>query len=132
MEVTGKVALVAGATSGLGLATAELFATRGAKVALLGRRGDLARKLAGSLNGEAIGVEAEAVAAAIAETVGPNHSRRSSRSSQARNDSAGRRSSPGLRRTSSKTTTSTPRRSASTPATGSRPEAVFRVGFGRR
>jgi NAD(P)-dependent dehydrogenase (short-subunit alcohol dehydrogenase family) len=30
------------------------------------------------------------------------------------------------------TTTSTPRHSASTPATGSRPEAVFRVGFGRR
>jgi NAD(P)-dependent dehydrogenase (short-subunit alcohol dehydrogenase family) len=75
MEITGKVALVAGATSGLGLATAELLATRGAKVALLGRRGDLARKLAGSLDAEAIGVEADiadaqAVAAAIAETVG--------------------------------------------------------------
>jgi NAD(P)-dependent dehydrogenase (short-subunit alcohol dehydrogenase family) len=62
MEIMGKVALVAGATSGLALATAELFATRGAKVALLGRRGDLARELAGSLNGEALGVEAEAAA----------------------------------------------------------------------
>jgi NAD(P)-dependent dehydrogenase (short-subunit alcohol dehydrogenase family) len=75
MEITGKVALVAGATSGLGLATAELLATRGAKVAVLGRRGELARKLAGSLDEEAIGVEADiadakAVAAAIAETVG--------------------------------------------------------------
>lgn len=74
MDITGRVALIAGATSGLGLATARYFAERGAKVALLGRRGDLARRLAASLGGDAIGVEAdiadvEAVRAAVTETI---------------------------------------------------------------
>ena len=37
----GKVALVTGATSGLGEATARLFAREGAHVVLAGRREDL-------------------------------------------------------------------------------------------
>ena len=37
-ELNGKVALVAGATSGIGKATAEMFARAGASVVLAGRR----------------------------------------------------------------------------------------------
>jgi 3-hydroxyacyl-CoA dehydrogenase/3-hydroxy-2-methylbutyryl-CoA dehydrogenase len=58
MDISGKIAVVAGGTSGLGLATVRALADRGAKVAVLGRRGQLAREIASSLDG-AIGVEAD-------------------------------------------------------------------------
>jgi NAD(P)-dependent dehydrogenase (short-subunit alcohol dehydrogenase family) len=50
MELKNKVTLITGATSGIGLATAELFAEKGAKIALLGRTSEdveaCAKKLA--------------------------------------------------------------------------------------
>jgi NADP-dependent 3-hydroxy acid dehydrogenase YdfG len=38
MELTGKVAIITGAGSGIGRATAVLFSDKGAKVVLAGRR----------------------------------------------------------------------------------------------
>lgn len=49
MEMTGKVVLVAGATSGIGKATAEMFAKNGASVVLAGRRENLLREITDSL-----------------------------------------------------------------------------------
>jgi meso-butanediol dehydrogenase / (S,S)-butanediol dehydrogenase / diacetyl reductase len=61
-DFAGKVALVTGAASGVGRATAEQLAGRGAAVACLDRRGDdveaLARDIAAA-GGEALGIECE-------------------------------------------------------------------------
>lgn len=56
--LTGKVAVVPGATSGLGLASARALAAEGAHVVLAGRRVELARRHAAELP-SAIGVEAD-------------------------------------------------------------------------
>jgi 3-oxoacyl-[acyl-carrier protein] reductase len=58
LGLEGKAALVTGATSGLGLASAKVLAAEGASVAIAGRRGDLARERAAALP-NAIGVEAD-------------------------------------------------------------------------
>ena len=54
--IKGKVALVAASTSGLGLASAQALASEGARVAISGRRGDVAQSQAAQLQG-AVGYE---------------------------------------------------------------------------
>jgi NAD(P)-dependent dehydrogenase (short-subunit alcohol dehydrogenase family) len=49
-RLAGRVAWISGATSGIGEAAAELFAQEGAKVAIIGRRLELGRKLAARIN----------------------------------------------------------------------------------
>jgi meso-butanediol dehydrogenase/(S,S)-butanediol dehydrogenase/diacetyl reductase len=61
-DFAGKVALVTGAASGVGRATAELLAIRGAAVACIDRRGPDVESLAAGITaagGEALGVECE-------------------------------------------------------------------------
>jgi len=47
MEFNGKVAIVTGSTSGIGMATARKFAEQGGKVAAAGRKKDVLSKIAG-------------------------------------------------------------------------------------
>jgi 3-hydroxyacyl-CoA dehydrogenase / 3-hydroxy-2-methylbutyryl-CoA dehydrogenase len=70
MDIKGKTVFVAGATSGLGLGVVRCFAARGANVVLVGRRRELAERLATEIGEMALGVgadigEPEQVAAAI-------------------------------------------------------------------
>jgi NAD(P)-dependent dehydrogenase (short-subunit alcohol dehydrogenase family) len=76
-RLQGKTAFLAGATSGIGAATARLFAAQGARVAITGRRAAEGEEVAQSIldaGGEAIFVqmdvsEPDQVAGAIAATV---------------------------------------------------------------
>ena len=61
-DFAGKVALVTGAASGVGRATAELLAARGAAVACLDRRGPEVESLAAEIaaaGGDALGIECD-------------------------------------------------------------------------
>ena len=49
MEIQGKVAIITGASTGIGLAAARLFAQHGAKVALVARSAELIQDLADEL-----------------------------------------------------------------------------------
>jgi NADP-dependent 3-hydroxy acid dehydrogenase YdfG len=81
-DMNGKVALITGASSGIGRATAQVFAARGAKVVLAARREDelatLAREI-GSRGGKAtfivthvaIARDVERMVAHAIETFGP-------------------------------------------------------------
>ncbi|HEY6188492.1 MAG TPA: glucose 1-dehydrogenase [Pyrinomonadaceae bacterium] len=75
-ELTGKVALVTGATSGIGRATALLFAASGARVAAVGRNEQALADLAGEIgeSGETLLIRADVTdeaeaRRAVAETV---------------------------------------------------------------
>ncbi|MQY13634.1 putative oxidoreductase [Streptomyces sp. RB5] len=68
--LSARTALVTGAASGMGAATAALLAAHGARVALLARREDRLTELAGRIGGRALPVTAdvtddESVAAAV-------------------------------------------------------------------
>ena len=65
MRLEGKVAIVTGATAGMGRAAAELFAQEGAKVVLCGRRESLGREIVDVIKGR--GGEAVFVTADVAK-----------------------------------------------------------------
>ena len=74
-ELEGRVALVTGATSGIGRATALRFASEGARVALVGRSEGALEEVAGEIRGEALAVRAdvtveEDATRAVRETAG--------------------------------------------------------------
>ncbi len=71
--LTGNVALVTGASSGIGHATARALASQGATVALVARRQDRLEALVAEI--EATGGTALAIGADITET-GPRRGRR--------------------------------------------------------
>lgn len=58
-KLAGKIALISGGSKGMGEAIARLFANEGAKVILTGRSELEARKVAGSIGHEAIGLALE-------------------------------------------------------------------------
>ena len=65
MRLEGKVAIVTGATAGMGRAAAELFAQEGAKVVLCGRRESLGQEIVDVIKGR--GGEATFVTADVAK-----------------------------------------------------------------
>ncbi|MGI5176655.1 SDR family oxidoreductase [Dactylosporangium sp. CA-152071] len=79
MTNTNRVAVVTGATSGIGAATAKRLADGGAAVALVGRRESRLKDLAAEIGGSALPVAADvgdldamrAAAATIREALGP-------------------------------------------------------------
>lgn len=69
-SVQGKLALVTGASAGIGLALAEQLAASGANLVLTARRSDRLKALAERLRGE-YGVETQIIAADLAEPATP-------------------------------------------------------------
>ncbi|MCR8547940.1 SDR family oxidoreductase [Salipiger sp. P9] len=59
MDLTGKTALITGASRGIGAAAARTFAAAGAKVALVARSGDAVAELAGEIGANAVAIPCE-------------------------------------------------------------------------
>jgi len=58
-ELQGKVAVITGGNSGIGLATARKFAAEGARVAICGRDGQTLETVAGDISGDTLAVQAD-------------------------------------------------------------------------
>ncbi|MBK1840425.1 SDR family oxidoreductase [Azospirillum sp. YIM B02556] len=58
-RLANKIAVVTGATSGIGLSTAKLFAAEGARVYITGRRKDALEKAVAEIGHAAVGVQAD-------------------------------------------------------------------------
>ncbi|CAO3424557.1 SDR family NAD(P)-dependent oxidoreductase [Azospirillum endophyticum] len=58
-RLANKIAIVTGATSGIGLSTAKLFAAEGARVYITGRRKDALEKAVAEIGHAAVGVQAD-------------------------------------------------------------------------
>jgi short-subunit dehydrogenase len=63
MDISGKAVLLTGASAGIGLATAELLAERGARLALVARSEGRLQELASRLNASAIAADLSVVEA---------------------------------------------------------------------
>jgi len=59
MSVAGKTAIVTGAATGIGAATAKLLAVRGARVVAAGLQGDALQETVAGIEGEAVAIEAD-------------------------------------------------------------------------
>lgn len=59
MRLTGKTALITGGTSGIGLATAELFLREGARVAITGRDPERLAQARARLGGDVVTIAAD-------------------------------------------------------------------------
>jgi NAD(P)-dependent dehydrogenase (short-subunit alcohol dehydrogenase family) len=58
-RLKGKIAVITGATSGIGLGTAKVFAAEGAKVYITGRRKDVLDKAVAEIGGDVVGIQAD-------------------------------------------------------------------------
>lgn len=63
-RLEGKIAVITGATSGIGLATAKVFAAEGAKVFITGRRKDVLDSAVAEIGGTAVGIQADSASGA--------------------------------------------------------------------